>query len=368
MKPTAGSASSSDSPSRVTFDSEAALDSLREEQISALLYRALEAVEQGPRAELFARLRVASEQQAALWEQQLTAAGVSIPPLHPGPRVRLVSWLVKRLGPQRILPVLAAMKVRGLSSYRSADARTGESSPGDVGAPTERWHRTNQGGGTLRAAVFGVNDGLVSNASLIIGVSAASSDPHMVVITGLSGLLAGSLSMATGEYISVATQRELLEHQLALERQELQNMPEEEVKELTVIYEAKGLGADAAHALASHLIMTDPERGLETLAREELGLDPQSLVSPIAAAVASFASFAGGALIPLIPFLLPIANPGLIGTVVAMELGLLVVGGLMSLFTGRGLIRSALRMALLGSAAAGATFLIGRLVGTAVLG
>jgi VIT1/CCC1 family predicted Fe2+/Mn2+ transporter len=172
--------------------------------------------------------------------------------------------------------------------------------------------------------------------------------------------------MATGEYISVKTQRELLEHQLALERHELATMPEEEVDELAVIYEAKGLAPEAARALASHLI-ADPERGLDTLAREELGLDPQSLASPFTAAFASFASFAGGATIPLLPFLVSPA-PSLLGTLVAMETGLLVVGGMMSLFTGRALVWSALRMALLGSAAAAATFVIGRLLGVAVLG
>ena len=215
--------------------------------------------------------------------------------------------------------------------------------------------------------MFGVNDGLVSNASLIVGVAAAGSDPHVVVIAGISGLLAGSLSMATGEYISVKTQRELLEYQLALERQELATMPEEEVDELAAIYEARGLGRDAARDLASRLV-ADPERGLETLAREELGLDPRNLVSPLAAALASFTSFAAGALIPLAPFFLPTALPSLAGTVVAMEAGLLAVGGLMSLFTGRGVVWSAVRMAILGSAAAGATFLIGRLLGVAVAG
>jgi VIT1/CCC1 family predicted Fe2+/Mn2+ transporter len=174
------------------------------------------------------------------------------------------------------------------------------------------------------------------------------------VIAGFSGLLAGSLSMATGEYISVKTQRELLEYQLTLERQELATMPEEEVDELAAIYEARGLGRDAARDLASRLV-ADPEHGLETLAREELGLDPRNLVSPIAAALASFTSFAAGALIPLAPVFLPTASPSLAGTLVAMEIGLLTVGGLMSLFTGRGVVWSALRMAILGPAA-GATF------------
>lgn len=347
------------------------LASLREERTSAFLYRTMEAVESEPRAALFARLRAASERQAGLWEERLRALGAEVPAFAPPLRARLVASLIRLLGPRRVLPVLAATKVRGLSVYRAGSvapvaAQTGPKSAVTAPAPvTETWHHAQQGGGALRAAVFGVNDGLVSNASLIVGVAAAGVEPHGVAIAGLSGLLAGSLSMATGEYVSVKTQRELLEHQIALERHELEEMPEEEIDELAAIYEAKGLSAEAARSVASGLI-ADPKQGLDTLAREELGLNPSDLVSPVSAALASFASFAAGALIPLVPFLLPTAQPRLLWSLIAMEAGLLVVGGLMSLFTGRSVMWSAARMALLGSAAAGATFLIGRLLGVTV--
>lgn len=328
-------------------------------------------VESGPRAALFTRLRAASERQGSLWEDRLRGFGSAIPAFHPPIRARVVARLIRLLGPRPILPVLAAMKVRGLSIYRSGpklsantDAETAFAAA--MAPAPETWHRAQQGGGALRAAVFGVNDGLVSNASLIVGVAAAGADPQGVVIAGFSGLLAGSLSMATGEYVSVKTQRELLEHQIALERHELETMPEEEITELAAIYEAKGLAPEAAQAVASRLI-ADPKQGLDTLAREELGLNPGDLVSPVSAALASFASFAGGAAIPLIPFLLA-STPSLWGSLIAMEAGLLIVGGLMSLFTGRGVVWSAVRMALLGSAAALATFLIGRLLGVAVGG
>jgi VIT1/CCC1 family predicted Fe2+/Mn2+ transporter len=357
----------------VTPDISAILASLHEERTSAFLYRSMEAVESdNQRAALFAKLRAASERQASLWEERLREAHAPIPAFRPPIRARLVARLILWLGPRPMLPVLAAMKVRGLSIYRSGPAlskSTGaETALAAATAPAaEKWHRAQQGGGALRAAVFGVNDGLVSNASLIVGVAAAGADPHGVVIAGFSGLLAGSLSMATGEYVSVKTQRELLEHQIALEQHELETMPEEEVLELAAIYEAKGLSAEAAHAISSRLI-ADPKQGLDTLAREELGLNPSDLVSPVSAALASFASFAAGAVIPLVPFLLPTPQPGLWGSLIAMEAGLLIVGGLMSLFTGRGVVWSAVRMALLGSAAALATFLIGRLLGVAVGG
>ncbi|MFZ5877682.1 MAG: VIT1/CCC1 transporter family protein [Nitrospirota bacterium] len=356
----------------MTPDIATILTSLHEERTSAFLYRTLESVENPFRAALFAKLRGASERQASLWEERLHALGASPSEFHPPIRAKIVARLVHLLGPKAMLPVLAAMKVRGLSIYRSNPALSGSADADAAFAaaitPTaETWHRAQQGGGALRAAVFGVNDGLVSNASLIVGVAAAGADPHGVVIAGFSGLLAGSLSMATGEYVSVKTQRELLEHQIALERHELDTMPEEEIDELAAIYEAKGLSAEAARSVASRLI-ADPKQGLDTLAREELGLNPADLVSPISAALASFASFAAGALIPLVPFLLPTPQPGLWGTFFAMEAGLLIVGGLMSLFTGRGVLWSAVRMAVLGSAAAAATFVIGRLLGVAVAG
>lgn len=357
----------------MTPDIAAMLASLQEERTSALLYQSMEAVESDPhRAALFAKLRAASERQSSLWEARLREARATIPSFYTPFRARLVARLIRWLGPRPMLPVLAAMKVRGLSIYRSSPAifqrAAAELTLGAAAAPApETWHRAQQGGGALRAAVFGVNDGLVSNASLIVGVAAAGTDPHGVVIAGFSGLLAGSLSMATGEYVSVKTQRELLEHQIALERHELEAMPEEEVDELAAIYETKGLSPDAARTVASRLI-ADPQQGLDTLAREELGLNPSDLVSPVSAALASFASFAAGAMIPLVPFLVPSPQPGLWGSLIAMEAGLLIVGGLMSLFTGRGVIWSAARMALLGSAAAGATFLIGRWLGVAVAG
>jgi VIT1/CCC1 family predicted Fe2+/Mn2+ transporter len=181
----------------------------------------------------------------------------------------------------------------------------------------------------------------------------------------VAGLLAGGFSMAAGEYISVRTQRELLEHQIALERDEIRLMPEEEIEELTLIYKAKGLDPAQAGTLARRIVQ-DPVWGLDTLAREELGLDPQGLASPLVAAVASFVSFGAGALLPLLPYLVTEDTKAFVGTIAVTEAALLTVGGLMSLFTGRSLAWSALRMALLGSVAAAATFVIGRLFGVSL--
>jgi len=347
------------------MDTEVIRASLDEERASAHLYGCLAATERDRAAALFADLRVESEKQAARWETELRKAGEAVPVWKPGSRVRLVAWLVSRLGPRRMLPVLSAMKVRGLVIYRGGALAEGGAEVTGGPVAEESWHRAASGGGALRAAVFGVNDGLVSNASLILGVAGAEPEPKIILLAGVAGLLAGGFSMAAGEYISVRTQRELLEHQIALEREELRVMPEEEIAELTLIYRAKGLDAVPAEALARRLVQ-DPVRGLDTLAREELGLDPHGLASPVVAAVASFASFAAGAFVPLLPYLLAQGTPALVGTLALTEVSLLAVGGLMSLFTGRSLAWSALRMALLGSAAAAATFLIGRLLGVSI--
>ena len=363
------------------------LTNLREERQAAHLYRYLEAFESGPVASLFRSLRAESEDQAATWERLLRDAGGAAPAWRPGIRARIVAGLIRFLGPTRMLPVLSAMKVRGLAVYRAGgietrenDLRGGEAE-GTSPAPSplqavdiprspramgeESWHRAASGGGALRAAVFGVNDGLVSNASLIIGIAGAGPDPGVILLAGTAGLLAGGFSMAAGEFISVLTQREFLEHQIALEKSEMAVMPEEEIAELALIYRAKGIDPDHAERLARRIV-SDPEKGLDTLAREELGLDPKALGSPLTAALASFVSFAGGALLPLLPYLLTPDRSAFLATVVVTVSGLLAVGAGMSLFTGRRPVWSAVRMALIGAAAAGATYGIGALLGVSV--
>ena len=229
----------------------------------------------------------------------------------------------------------------------------------------EPWHRWAGGGSALRAAVFGANDGLVSNASLIIGVAGAGPDPKVILLAGVAGLLAGGFSMAAGEYISVRTQRELLEHQIELERKELNDHPAGEAGELAAIYKAKGVDPDQAQTIAA-MILTDPEKGLGTLVKEELGLDPNGLASPYQAAGASFLSFALGAVVPLIPYIVTRGSGAFLGTLIATAASLLAVGASISLFTGRNPVRSALRQALIGAFAAGATFLVGKLLGVSV--
>jgi VIT1/CCC1 family predicted Fe2+/Mn2+ transporter len=235
-------------------------------------------------------------------------------------------------------------------------------------ANVERWHRG--GAGTLRAIVFGASDGLVSNLSLVMGVAGATADPGFILLSGIAGLLAGAFSMAAGEYVSVQSQVEILRRQIALERAELATLPEEEKEELVSIYRAKGLPEEDARRVAEH-IFADPEMALETLVREELGLDPHELGSPWAAAGGSFLAFTIGAIIPVIPYV-PILYGGA-GVSIALSFGLslgalFVVGALVSLLTGRSLFFSGVRQVAIGAAAALVTYGVGRLIGVSTAG
>lgn len=342
------------------------LDSWSEEQRSAYLYRACADAENGTvRAELFRRLAGEAEAQAAIWRAQLTARGYPAPgPFVPDARTRLVANLVQWLGPRRLRNVLAAMKVRGMTVYGGASPVEPGHAPPISGATLERRHRGLGGSGNLRAGVFGVNDGLVSNASLILGVAGATSDVRIIVLSGVAGMAAGAFAMAAGEYVSVKSQRELYEYQIALERDELTQYPEAEAQELALIYAAKGLPAKQADRLAKRLV-ADPENALDTLAREELGLNPRQLGSPLRAAVSSLCAFAAGALLPLAPWLFKIGPDALGWTIGLTAAGLYSVGAVLSLFTGRNAVHSGARMLALGAVAAGVTYAIGRLIGAA---
>ncbi len=340
------------------------LESWQEEQRSAFLYRACAEAEAGtPRAELFHRLAGEAEAQGAIWRAQMTARGHAPPrPFAPDARTKLVAALVRRFGPRRMKGVLAAMKVRGMAVYGMAPIAERGHAPVAVGGGAEGRHRQLAGGGNMRAAVFGVNDGLVSNASLILGVAGASSDPHFVLLSGVAGMCAGAFAMAAGEYVSVRSQRELFEHQIRLEREELAQYPEAEAQELALIYAAKGLPKREADRVAKKLV-ADPEHALDTLAREELGLNPDELGSPWGAAISSFLSFAGGAVIPLLPFLLAAGAHALVIAIAVTAVSLFGVGALLSLYTGRNAIYSGARMLMLGALAGGVTFAVGKLAG-----
>jgi len=345
-----------------------ARDEWKEEMRSAWLYGVLAKAEQDPvKKRLFEELGRAANQQAELWARRLGGDG-TLPDggrFEVDPRARLVAFFVRRLGIRAMRPALAALKVRGLSVYSSqAPHPAGHPMPTSLSDVGSR-HRTAGASGSLRAAVFGVSDGLVSNTSLILGVAGATAEPGAILLSGCAGLLAGAFSMGAGEYVSVRSQRELLEHQIALERAELAEYPEEEAEELALIYEARGLPLERAREFARELL-GDEDSALDTLAREELGLDPAELGSPWSAALASFLAFAGGAGLPLLPFLWQSGRPAVLTAGVLAAFGLFGVGAAISLFTGRRALWSGLRMVAIGGAAGAVTWLVGSLLGVAV--
>lgn len=338
-----------------------ALESWQEEMRSAWLYRKLSSAEPDrTRAELFAKLADTAEQQSQTWRELHRQQSNAEPVFVLNTRLRIVALLLRFIRPRHLRPVLAAMKIRGLSAYDRAPP--GHAMPTRVEQVGAR-HRSAGSGGNLRAAVFGVNDGLVSNASLIMGVAGATADNGMILTTGIAGLLAGALSMAAGEYVSMRSQREMYEYQIGLEREEFEQYPDEEAEELALIYQARGMDLEEARRVA-HQLLKNPQHALDTLAREELGLNPDDLGSPWGAAIFSFLSFTAGALIPLAPFMLRLGQPVPVAAACA-AVALFAVGSVLSLFTGRGAWHGGLRMLLIGAASGGATYVIGSLLGVA---
>lgn len=332
----------------------------RSERTAAYLAGAVAAAEQDPNiAALFTQMAAAAAEQAGLLAHEMGEE----PGFAPSPRARLVAGLVRLLGPRAMRPVLSAMKVRGVSVYAGPARRLGHAMPTSA-AEVGRSHRS-AGGGTLRAAVFGANDGLVSNTCLVMGVAGAAAGGDVILLTGVAGLLAGAFSMAAGEYISMLSQREMFEYQIAQERDELERYPDEEAEELALIYAARGVPIDEARALTRQLVRS-PEQALDTLAREELGLNPDDLGSPIGAAASSFVAFAAGAVLPLVPFLAGFGAAGLPVAGAVSGGALFAIGAALSLFSGKSALLGGARMLAIGALAAAATYGIGALFDVAV--
>jgi vacuolar iron transporter family protein len=362
---------------------------LQGEVDSAGLYRALADAEKDPHvSEVYRRLSAVEDAHAEFWRSQLARIGAAAGKLRPEWRSRALAWLARRFGPQFVLPTLSTLEQRDVGSYdaqpeavagglpaaershnRVVQALASSFPAGAAGGTLARIEgRHRAGGNALRAAVLGANDGLVSNFSLVMGVAGAEIAGNTILLTGLAGLIAGACSMAIGEWLSVTSSRELNQRQIDIEADELEHAPEEEKEELVLIYQAKGLGEAQARALADSL-MANKDTALDTLAREELGVDPAELGgSAWSAAGSSFALFALGAIFPVAPFfwLDGLAAVGV--SVAASGLALMAIGAGTSLFTGRSVAFSAMRQLVGGLAAAAITYGIGRLIGVAVTG
>ena len=363
---------------------------LQGEVDSAALYKTLSETEKNPQlAQVYGRLAAVESAHAEFWKRQIAALGQRVPQLRPGFRTRALEWLARRFGPAFVLPTVNTLEQIDSGSYSSqpeavagglpaaerSHARiigalagpSGNAFSGATLARLEGRHR-GMGGNALRAAVLGANDGLVSNLSLVMGVAGADMAAHAILVTGLAGLLAGSCSMALGEWLSVNTARESAQRQIDTEADELEQVPEEEEEELALIYQAKGLPEDLAKTLAKQLI-SNKKTALDTLVREELGIDPDELGgSAWVAAGTSFLLFALGAIFPVAPYFTLAGIPALIASLAASGVALFLIGAGTSLFTGRNVLFSGVRQLLVGLAAAGVTFGIGRLIGVAVTG
>jgi len=374
-----------------------ALANLKLERDAVQLYDGLADLERDPvRADAFHAIASGERRHAFVWASRVEAHGEQVPPMEPPRwRVKAILALARLSGTKSVSGMVKALEGDELALYEDLDGPEMEAIAADerehaaiwkrldMGMPgvepstpeaaaaaeiamrDESWHRAAGNSGTLRATVFGVNDGLVSNLALVMGFAGAATSNEIIVLAGVAGLLAGAFSMAAGEYISMQSQKELFERQIELEREELRFMPEQEREELAALYRTKGLSEEEAEMVSTRL-MQDPEAALDTKIREELGLDPDELGSPWGAAGYSFAAFALGAFIPLLPFLLLSGTAAIVLSASLALVALFIVGALVSLLTGRGLLYSGVRQCIIGGGTALVTFIVGSLIGVTV--
>ncbi|MCU7494493.1 MAG: rubrerythrin family protein [Ignavibacteria bacterium] len=367
---------------------------LQAETNSSALYRALTETETKEELKkVYSKLAESEQKHADFWREQIIQAGGKEPPVKPDWRTRTLIWLAKKFGPQFILSTIVEMEESGGDSYskqpetKKTTMASEEKSHGRLfkammstlpggleGTQIARFEGRHKGvgGNVLRAAVLGANDGLVSNLSLVMGVAGAAEGASLsngtILITGFAGLLAGAISMALGEWLSVQSSRELYLRQMSIEENELEANPEEELEELSLIYQSKGISEEHAKMMAGQLV-NNPNTALDTLAREELGIDPEELGgSAWEAAGMSFMLFALGAIIPVVPFIFTSGKESVILSLLLSALGLFGIGSAITVMTGKSIWTSGTRQLIFGLLAAGVTFGIGWFMGVSLAG
>ncbi len=344
---------------------------------SAYVHRVLASTDSNEkRAAVFERMAGDDLRRASLIAARL---GVSVPPLRPrvfGPFGVLLYVAARVFGAQRIASIVGR-------THRDISATFAQVSDGEPRSEKEQLHsaaiqreasgeRVGVGtslvgflswrGGVLRAAILGVNDGLVSNFGLVMGVAGGTDDSGLVALAGVAGLLAGAISMGVGEYVSIRSQRDFFEYMIRREKAALETRPQKMVSDIASLYEERGLTPGEAEVVAQRL-MTRPDMALETRIREEIGLNPEDLGSPWGAAFSSVAAFSIGAIVPVVPFLVAGGDGATVGSALAAGGALALVGGGLAWMSGLSPIRGGLRMLLLGAAAAAITYGIGTAVG-----
>ena len=358
---------------------------LETERKASLLYRGLAELVEGDRREALLELADIEDEHVTYWADKLGQHGIAVPPAPTtlDPEDQALLGRARAAGFTDVLKYLEDFEGEGAGMYDDEPEATPQMSVDERmhaetfrrmrmeqvataalprKAPTpgegEPWHRGDRSG-SLRAAVFGISDGLVSNTALVMGFAGAAPSNGTILFAGLAGLFAGAFSMAAGEYVSVASQRDMFRREIALEASELRDKPDEERKELELIYRAKGLDRTQAAEIAAR-IMANPETALDTLAREELGLDPDALGSPVKVAV--------GACVVVLPYLFFLGTGAsttipLALAIVMSLMAMTAVGAVVGRTSGRGLLKGALRQLVVGVGAAVVTYLIGRVVG-----
>lgn len=352
---------------------------LQDEADAAFLYRRLAAAEVGAeRAAIYERLAVVEDRHAGLWRELLAERGIDTRPPQPSLKARLLAAVARWFGPGVLLSVLLreeGQEVKGyLALYRDSvpgptkdtalvlareSAEHAETLGDLTGRPGEPWHRT-ESGGFLRNVVYGFNDGLTANFGLVAGVIGASVEAHILLVTGIAGMIADALSMGASGYLAAKSEQEVYAHEIAMEREEMRLMPEVEEEELALLYEAKGVDPERARHMARD-VMRDPERALDEKVREELKIG-EAHATPLREGWITGTATAVGALIPVAPFML---LDGMTAVVAAFTIAMLshfAVGAARSLFTGRGMIRSGMDMFLVGVGVAGVGYVVGELV------
>ncbi len=351
----------------------------QDEADAAFLYRVLASSEKDEkRRDIYNRLANVEDRHVEIWSQLLTRSGRTLPAHRPSGRARVLAFLGRRFGPDFLLPLLLAEEGREVKGYLALHRSTPRGEVGGnealvlaresaehagtlaamSGGNAEPWHRA-ESGGFLRNVVYGFNDGLTANFGLVAGVlGAASINAHeIIIVAGVAGLIADALSMGSSGYLAAKSEQEVYAHEIAMERQEIELMPEVERDELAIIYEAKGMHADAAHALATE-VMADPKRMLDEKVQEELKIGEQG-ASPLREGWVTGLATAFGAAIPVAPFLVLEGMPAIWVSFIISMLSHFLVGGARSVVTGRGIIRSGMDMFVVGLGVAVVGYLVG---------
>jgi VIT1/CCC1 family predicted Fe2+/Mn2+ transporter len=358
------------------------IDSVRTEVDAAYLYRNVAAAQKDAHLkEIYGELASIEEEHAKAAFRSIVADGYEGAFPKPSIRARILNKLGKWFGYQLVIGVMIDIEggmAKATSASHPNESVNSEELHREILRSSrgiekkrasltraERWHG-GIGDNALRAAVLGANDGLVSNLSLVMGVAGASANNETILLAGVAGLLAGSLSMAMGEWISVKSSQELIERQIELELEEIEHHPELEQKELELIYKAKGIPPSVAARMAEN-VMKDPEKAGEVMVREELNVDINETKGKAwEAAIASFLLFAIGAVIPLVPFMFGLETRFMVIALISSTLGLFLLGASTTLFTGKSIWFAGFRQVIFGLGAAAITFGIGKIIGIAL--